>query len=137
MTRPADTYPAPGVWRHPNRMSGKPCVVGTRIPTASIGSLDARGLSAERIVGLWPDQLTVEIVRQVLSFERGLELARLRRRLPTLERKVRRAAEARRALPKGTHRNRTRVADSTLCTARKQLRDATARIEELEHEVRS
>ncbi len=48
-------------------MGGAPCIVGTRIPVATVVSMVAEGMTVERIVADFP-QLDGEAVRQALMF---------------------------------------------------------------------
>lgn len=56
-------------------MGGMPCVVGTRIPVATVVSMVAEGMTAEAIVADFP-QLNAEDVRQALQFAADTMLAR-------------------------------------------------------------
>lgn len=48
-------------------MGGVPCIVGTRIPVATLVSMIAEGMTPEQIVGDFP-QIGVGDVRQALQF---------------------------------------------------------------------
>jgi uncharacterized protein (DUF433 family) len=48
-------------------MGGLPCIVGTRIPVATVVSLIAEGESADQIVAAFP-QLELGDVRQALEY---------------------------------------------------------------------
>jgi uncharacterized protein (DUF433 family) len=55
------------IGRDPAIMAGVPCIVGTRIPVATVVAYVADGLSPESIVADFP-QLTVSDVTEALRF---------------------------------------------------------------------
>jgi len=52
---------------NPDQLGGVPCIRGLRIPVATVVSMLADGLSAEKVVRAYPD-LEVADVREALRF---------------------------------------------------------------------
>lgn len=55
------------VWVHPDRMGGKPCIRGTRLPVAVILEWLAAGYSVERVLQAYPF-LSLEAVEHIQSW---------------------------------------------------------------------
>lgn len=56
----------------PGKMSGAPCIVGTRITVAAIRALSGRGMTDARIVQFYGQQVTLEDVEAARRYNRPL-----------------------------------------------------------------
>ncbi|MFN8511640.1 MAG: DUF433 domain-containing protein [Thermomicrobiales bacterium] len=55
----------------PGKLHGEPHIVGTRIPSMTIGGLDDAGFDLEQIRAMYPDA-TPDALREAIAFERSL-----------------------------------------------------------------
>jgi uncharacterized protein (DUF433 family) len=51
----------------PNQMGGLPCIRGLRIPVATVVAMVADGMSADQIIGAYPD-LEKEDIQEALQY---------------------------------------------------------------------